>query len=378
MIVCFVSALHTPFDKRVFDKEARSLADAQIDVLHIAPGDGSECTVDGVRIVTYAGPKNLIDRIKQLPKLYRLASSVGADAYHCNEVDSWIIGVLLHMRKGVPCVFDVHEHYPEDFAEFRFPPLFQPLVRMIVRKVMRLLLLWTDRIVLAKHSLYKDFRCYPSERIWLVQNFVPLQLLPIPKERKGQVGRQDTLKLIHLGLISRVRGWPQMLAGLALASNRNVEMLIVGEFTGGEEADFWSTVTSLGLAGQVRHKHWLPFHEAMDEVFAADAGVIMFQPGFFSHTHALPHKLFDYMAGGLAVIAPEFAEEVAHIIEEARCGLLVDTADPQSFADAIDTLAVDAAGRCTMAARGRAAVQRAYNWEAEGKKLVEMYQGMGR
>lgn len=376
--ICFLSALHPPYDKRVFDKEARTLAAAGYEVIHLAPGDGVSKTVDGVRVVTFPGPRGLRQRLGQLRRLYRLAAALEADVYHCNEVDSWGVGVALRFFRGAACVFDVHEHYPEDFAEMRFPAVIQPMVRGVVRMVMRLLSIGTDRVVLAKRSLAEDFRHFPTSKVYLVQNFVPLAELPQLAQRPAVAEERSPLRLIHLGLVNRVRGWPQMLEGLARAKCHDVELLVLGEISGGEEPEFLAAVEQLGLAGRVRHHAWLPFAEAMREVVAADVGVIMFQPGYFNHVHALPHKLFDYMGGGLPVIAPAFAVEVAHIVEAAGCGLLVDAADPQSFADAVDRLASNPAERCAMGLQGRRAVESAYNWEAEGRQLVAMYAGLER
>lgn len=375
--ICLLSALHPPFDKRVFDKEARTLAAAGYEVIHLAPGDGGETLVDGVRVITFPGPSGIRQRLGQLRRLYRMAVTLDADVYQCNEVDSWGVGVALRLFRGAACVFDVHEHYPEDFAEMRFPSVLRPLVRGVVRMVMRLLAAGTDRVVLAKRSLADDFRYFPASRVCLVQNFVPLAELPPLAEKPAPV-KSAPLRLIHLGLVNRVRGWPQMLEGLARACHQDVELLVLGEIGGGEESAFWAAVDGLGLASRVRHRAWLPFAAAMQEVMAADVGIILFQPGYFNHVHALPHKLFDYMGGGLPVIAPAFAIEVAHIVDSAGCGLLVDAADPQSFADAIDRLAGNPAERRAMGLRGHKAVEASYNWEAEGRRLVAMYAELER
>ena len=119
MRVCFLSAKHSPLDKRVFDKEAASLAQHGFEVVHLAPQTGAaEWVQRQVRLVTYAPPRRTFDRLLQLPRLYRLAARVNADCYHCNEVDSWLVGVLLKLMRGKKVVFDVHEHYPSMFAGY--------------------------------------------------------------------------------------------------------------------------------------------------------------------------------------------------------------------------------------------------------------------
>ena len=41
----------------------------------------------------------------------------------------------------------------------------------------------------------------------------------------------------------------------------------------------------------------------------------------------MPHKLFDYMREAKPVIAPDFSIEVARIVDEAACGVLVEVTE---------------------------------------------------
>lgn len=370
MKVCFLSSLHPPMDKRVFDKEARSLVGGGYRVIHLAPGDGSVKQVDGVQIVTYQGLKGIFGRLAQFVRLYRLANNVNADVYHCNEVDSWMVGVALRILKGKYCVFDVHEHYPEDFAENYCSKWAQPIVRAMIAALINVLSRMASGVVLAKSSLEKDFSHLPKDRVHLVENFVSLAALK--SEARHEV-REPPLKLIHLGLIGRLRGWPQLLEALTVARCQSAQLLILGATNDESEQELRAEIDRLGLSSRVRYESWLPYEEAMAQVRMSDAGLIMFQPGLFNHVHALPHKMFDYMAGELAVIAPEFAVEVAAIVRDAQCGLLIDSSKPDSIAKAIDHLCDNPNQLQGLGRRGRAAVLSRYNWEAEAEKLLAMY-----
>ena len=162
--------MHPPLDKRVFDKEASFLSANSFDVTHIAPGDEKTWIQNGVRIITYKARVGILGRVLQLKKLFNLARSIDADVYHCNEVDSWLIGVLLKIKYKKYCVFDVHEHYPEDFSEMRFPVWLRPPVKLLIKIIMWIFSRFTDRIVLAKSSLMSDFKRYPKCQIVLAQN----------------------------------------------------------------------------------------------------------------------------------------------------------------------------------------------------------------
>jgi glycosyltransferase involved in cell wall biosynthesis len=99
---------------------------------------------------------------------------------------------------------------------------------------------------------------------------------------------------------------------------------------------------------------------------------ILLQPGEENHHLALPHKLFDCMLAGLPVIAPAFAEEVAAVMRESGCGVLVDSADPGAIAAAVAALG-EPARRSALGEAGRRAAEGRFGWAAEAARLVQLY-----
>jgi glycosyltransferase involved in cell wall biosynthesis len=271
-------------------------------------------------------------------------------------------------------VFDVHEHYPSTFTESRFPLWLQPLVSGVIRLGFRALVPFTDRLVFAKRSVAIDFPGTEHKQV-LVQNFTSLAYQSAGSQavsRNGEV-TGNTVTAIHLGLISRVRGWPQLLEALARVRSQNLHLHVIGTFNDGSQAEFEKRVSELGLETRVRVEEWMPFAQAYERILASHIGLVLFQPGIQNHVYALPHKMFDYMLAGLPVIAPAFALEVAPIIKEADCGILIDPSDPEQIANALDRLVVNAQERKRLGENGRRAVLEQYNWEAEAEKLVNMY-----
>ncbi len=381
MKICFLSSMHPPEDKRVFDKEAVYLARHGFDVIHFAPGDGTSRVREGVKIITYQAKNGISGRLWQLVNLYRSARSINADVYHCNEVDSWIIGVILRLRRGALCVFDVHEHYPEDFAEMRFPVWFRPPVEMFIRILMWSLSKFTDRIVLAKSSLIRSFESFPAHHLVLAQNFTPLSALESNsfsgiKEYSGEHFNDRPLRLIHLGLFNKSRGLFQMLE--SIKGKDRIELLFLGQYSDGSESELQTVIEQYGLSDRVKYKAWVPFEEALKYVRESDIGLIMFQPGYFNHVHALPHKLFDYMAAGIPVIAPDFAIEVSEVVSDAGCGVLVDSSDANALSCTIDWFIENPEAIEVMGKKGASAIKNKYHWEVEGDKLVEMYTNLER
>ena len=364
--------MHPATDKRVHYKEAVSLVRAGHTVTHVCPDPAGDRLLDGVRIVTFSGKRSIAGRLSCLATLYRLAVAQDADVYHCNEVDSWMAGVWLKIRHGKKLVFDSHEIPSHDFAESRVPRLLQPIVVLCFRLLFRLMLLFTDRLVLAKRSADMDFRHTHVPKT-LVQNFADV----VEKDDHRQsASNDDTVTLVHLGAINRQRGWPQMLEALARTETRALHLEVIGQFGDGSEKDFLARVKDLGLEDRGTFTPWIAYDAVPAALARCDIGIILFQPVMFNFTHALPHKLFDYMLARLPVIAPGFAVEVAEIIHDSDAGLLVDPTNISQVAAAMDKLATDPMLRQRYGDNGRRAVMETYNWPQEERKLIAMYETM--
>lgn len=370
MRICFLSSLHTPTDKRVFDKEAVSLAAGGFEVIHVATGPESDLVNKGVRILTQPALRGIFGRILNGPRLFFRARRVRAECYHCNEVDSWIIGVLLKLTSGCKLVFDAHEAYPEGFAEARFPEMFRPAVARALRLLFRILLLFTDRVVLAKESIANDYPD-PAKRV-LVRNYVSAEYADKNRVVALDRRREERIRIIHLGLISRGRGWQEIVASVS-ASSEPLDVIFVGQFNDGSESAFQEQVSRLGLGDRMKVIPWLPFEDAFRLVCSSQIGIIAFQPGWHNHVHALPHKMFDYMVAGVPVVAPEFAVEVSRILRDADCGLLVDSSSPESIREALEFLAKNPEERARLGENGRNAIRTSFNWEHEARNLEQMY-----
>ena len=181
---------------------------------------------------------------------------------------------------------------------------------------------------------------------------------------------------MHLGLISRLRGWPQILDAMSRAQSSDMSLLIIGEFLDDSRVEFDRRAAELGLNDQVEILDWMPFEQAFRKLSSCDIGLITLQPGVQNHVFAMPHKLFDYMLAGLAVIIPSFAVEVAPIVKATNCGILVDTSDVAAIVDCLDNLAAERRECIQMGQRGRAAVIEEFNWESEVERLIDMYRDL--
>jgi glycosyltransferase involved in cell wall biosynthesis len=79
------------------------------------------------------------------------------------------------------------------------------------------------------------------------------------------------------------------------------------------------------------------------------------------------------MEAGLPVIASNFPLW-RQIIEKYDCGILVDPLNPLEISDAMRWILDHPEEAIKMGARGREAVLREFNWDAESLKLTECYE----
>ena len=353
--VVLLSAAHPPGDTRVVRKEGAALAAAGWRVLHLCPGE-APARIDGVDIIPHRHR-----RLRGLWALARDAAALRPAVIHASEPDAWLAALIAGWRSGARVVLDVHEHYPSRL-DARLPALLRPAARAAIAAACRAMGRAADAVVVAKDGLDGAFR---GARIVAVRNYAPAPVAPPRLHAPGP------LVLGHLGAVTRARGWACMLEALA-RSGPGTRLLLIGRFTDGSEAAFVARAAALGLAGRVEVTGWLPQPEALHRLRGCDVALVLFQRGEENHRLALPHKLFDAMAAGLPVIAPDFAEEVAAVVRRAGCGVLVDSGDAGAVAAAIAGLE-DPARRTMLGTAGWRAARGDFAWEAEAATLVALY-----
>ncbi len=116
-------------------------------------------------------------------------------------------------------------------------------------------------------------------------------------------------------------------------------------------------------------------HKELESLLAqVKAGPVLIHPVIRYRT-SYPTKLFEYMAGGIPVIASDFVLW-REILEGTGCGLLVDPLDPQAIADSIVYLLEHPKEAAEMGRRGKKAVEEMYNWSKEEGKLLQLYKDL--
>lgn len=165
-----------------------------------------------------------------------------------------------------------------------------------------------------------------------------------------------------LGLIHRLKSTqPDLLLRLVGPFGSNVEQKQAWELIA--RYDIEENVEILGLVSHL---------EVHYQILDADIGLVLLHPDP-NYINSLPTKMFEYMIMGKPVVVSDFPLW-RKIVQDAGCGLSVDPLNPEAVGQAVVQLLKDSSLRQEMGNRGREAVLRKYNWDAQGRKLVEFYQ----
>ena len=361
--VCILTSVHPPFDARIFHKEAKSLVKAGYDVTLIAQHDKEE-VVDGVKIVNLQKPRNRFERMtKTVWSAYRKAVQLDADIYHFHDPELMPLATALKII-GCKVIYDIHEDLPRQILSKEWLPVvlrrpiagFMSGLDWLTAKVF-------DAIVPATPKIASRF---PVDKIAIIQNF------PVVEEMLGVMQFpyiQRPKALAYAGYITKHRGIFEVVQALQMLHEIDgIRLDLAGKFTQQGIEDELQVLPGWPL---VRFHGWLSREQLALFLGSVRAGLVLHHP-IPNEIDAQPIKLYEYMSAGLPIIASNFPL-LKQIIEDVGCGLIVDPLDINAVAAAMRWILDHPAEAEAMGQRGRLAVLRIYNWDAEALKLMNLY-----
>jgi len=374
MKVCILSTVHQPFDVRIFHKEAKTLVNAGYEVILIAQSDKKVCSpeeiVDGIRIIPLPKPKNRLERMFFLTiRCLIKALKQNADVYHFHDPELLFVGLLLKLITKSKVIYDVHEDYEKQILSKPYLPkgtgrFVAASVKMVEGVVSRIF----DAIVTATDDISNNFSNH--KRVVVVKNFPVLSDFV---EIRKDICHTNMFNLIYVGGLMEIRGITQMVQALeSINPQRIVRLILYGKFY---PKSYEEQIKRLKGFEKVEYHGWIRPQEIPEKMVQADVGMVCLHP-VINYITALPIKLFEYMACGTPVIASNFPLW-KEIVEGNNCGICVDPLNPKEIADAIEYLILHPDEARQMGKNGRKAVEEKYNWEGQGKRLIELYRVWG-
>jgi glycosyltransferase involved in cell wall biosynthesis len=298
-------------------------------------------------------------------KAVRLNSSL----YHFHDPELIPAGLLLRML-GKKVIYDVHEDVPRHILSKAYLPRWQrrPLA-CLAELVESIACGYFSGLITVTPTIAERLRRYQPKTI-LVRNFPRLEEFP-PSSRPWS---ERPPAVAFVGGIRAERGIREMVHAIGLVpSSLNPRLLLARDKFPKELHDEvatdpgWSRTDDRGSLGRP---------EIAGLLREARAGLLLFHPQP-NNLPSMPHKLFEYMAAGIPVIASDFPvwREIVH---KHRCGLLVDPLDPAAIARAIEFILKQPAEAEQMGLNGRLAAELSYSWQNEEQTLFRLYDSLLR
>ena len=338
------------------------------EVLVVGPGvyektafGGESSLVATVRRLLPGFAQELAELAYNLPATWRLLRAYRAfrpDFIYERYNLYFLAGAMLTRWLKVPLFMEVNSPLAEERAKFgglKLRRLAHAVERFTWRSATRVLPVTR---VLGDIMIASGV---PADRVRVVPNGIVLDRFP-PRLARGDDNAQ-----VVLGFVGFVRDWHGLdLVIAAMASEveaRNVALAIVGD--GPARVPLEQQSKSLGIADRVWFSGLVPQEQVAGRVMAFD---IALQPGVTPY--ASPLKIFDYMAAGCAIVAPD-QPNIREILQHERTALLFDPDVPASRWTAIQRLIRDPAlrGRLGMAARTELE-HRGYTWSGNASRIV--------
>jgi glycosyltransferase involved in cell wall biosynthesis len=194
--------------------------------------------------------------------------------------------------------------------------------------------------------------------------------IPNPVEAKRRLGLQGRLILGFTGFAREWHGLERVVDVVASDAAGNRHLLIVGD--GPARNAIEVRAVALGVASRVTITGVIDRYRVADYVAAFDVAL---QPDVVPY--ASPLKLFEYLALGRPVVAPD-QENIREVLAHEHNALLFDPVDATAFGKALERLCADSVLRRRIAENARLTIQEHdYTWDNNARKVVGWFQQLG-
>jgi glycosyltransferase involved in cell wall biosynthesis len=312
-------------------------------------------------------------------KMYSAALGERARYYHLHEPQLWPLAFLLKIRHCCIVIYDIHEHLPEMILDFSTRPrVLAALVAAVFSLLDGLLVRWVDATVVVSDLLVSRFG-HLGRRVVAIYNYPRIDLFdcdrPPPPNLRRKYGAHR-VALYH-GQIARARGMPVLVRASMITAQRidNLKVVLLGPVFGDAyRAELMTVMRNEGASGLVELLDPVPHEEVPHYISVSEVGLVVLPP-FSVFRDSLPIKLFEYMACQVPVVGSRLPA-IQRVIEETRCGLLVDPTDAKDIGGAIAHLLEHPEEARAMGQRGKKAVGEKYNWSRMEIRLLDLYRDL--
>ncbi|MDX1455250.1 MAG: glycosyltransferase [Gammaproteobacteria bacterium] len=294
------------------------------------------------------------------------------DVYQAHDLNTMPVAWHLARKFDKPLVYDSHEYYLERNMQHRYSWLGKWLRQRMERRFVR---------AAAANITVNESIAKALGRQYGVDDFHVIMNTPSGKrfENSDQVKLKEALGIdegqtvvLYLGAITFNRGLKQAISSMKLLDECHLVLMGPGQPAFLDELKRWAA--DEGVESKVHFFGPVPSEEVTAYAASADIGIAPIENACLSYYYCSPNKVFEYILSGLPIVASDFPE-LKKIVSSYDVGLLFDPESPESIARAIDKVRTDHQFQANVINNMDAAA-RAFNWESEGRKLLDIYEAL--
>lgn len=293
-------------------------------------------------------------------KAFGSSRKMDFDSVHAHDLDTLLLGVAISRLKGVPLVYDAHEHYAAmvagDVPRF-FVKVFDRLEAWALRYV--------DLLVTANSKIEEYL--LPHLRSPRVNSVVVMNCIdyvdPTPTHKD-----HDGIIVFYSGSLESTR----YVEDIALAT-LDIEDCI---FKVAGDGPLRPRIEELSKTqDRIIFLGYVPHQELLESMIDIDLVACLMDPSNENNKIGTPNKLFESMVFGIPVLVSEGTLS-AEIALEERCGIAINWSEGD-FKEAVEMIR-DSRMRREMGDNGRRAAREKYNWGIMKKRLVDAYRSLSQ
>ena len=274
------------------------------------------------------------------------------------------VGALIAARHaGVPTVLEVNCLFTgADYHQFE-PMTFDRLAARYERRALR----QASVVVAVSTPLAREIaRLAQVEAVVIPNGADPQRFDPAVVDRSCVRARYELGEALTVGWAGVMREWHGLELLLdVIVRLPEVRLLLVGD--GPARAGVERHAAALGIQDRVTITGRVPQEQMPEHLAAMDIGVVASD----RTSVASPMKLLEYMAMGLAVVAPRL-ENIAELITDGRDGLLFAPENSDSLASVLRRLTTDDRLRSALGGQARHTVVELRNWRGNAARVLTL------
>lgn len=343
--------------------------------------------IDGVRIIrgwSYFSPKKTFwRRLLNYGTFSATALPAGLRAGRPDLIMSYSpplpLGVsawLLSRVYRIPWILRVEDLYPE--AAVATGQLRNRAAINLLERLERFLYERATHISLISEGFRRNLlaKGVPAEKLSVTPVWAdPAEVRPLPRENQFRLehGLGSRFVIMYAGNLGVTSALDEVLDAAALLRDAPaIRFVIVGE--GVKRQALMERASALGLDNVL----FLPFQprERFAEMLAAaDVGLVTLNRD--AAQTSLPSKTFNTMASGRPLLAVvPLDSEIASLVREGECGLVVAPQQPEPLADAIEWLSRDRCQTERLGRNGRHRIESTYSRERCVVDFARTFEGL--